>query len=38
MKILVLSKRQYMAKDLLDDRFGRFRESFHSSLRNSDIR
>ena len=26
MKILVLSKRQYMGKDLLDDRFGRFRE------------
>ncbi len=26
MKILVLSKRQYMRKDLLDDRFGRFRE------------
>ncbi|HEY7168764.1 MAG TPA: glycosyltransferase [Candidatus Binatia bacterium] len=26
MKILVLSKRQYMAKDLLDDRFGRFHE------------
>lgn len=26
MKILVLSKRQYMAKDLIDDRFGRFRE------------
>ncbi len=26
MKILVLTKRQYMAKDLLDDRFGRFRE------------
>jgi teichuronic acid biosynthesis glycosyltransferase TuaC len=25
-KILILSKRQYMAKDLLDDRFGRFRE------------
>ncbi len=26
MKILVLTKRQYMAKDLLDDRFGRYRE------------
>lgn len=26
MKILVLSKRQYMLKDLIDDRFGRFRE------------
>ncbi len=26
MHILVLSKRQYMAKDLLDDRYGRFRE------------
>ncbi len=26
MKILVLSKRQYMGKDLLDDRFGRFWE------------
>jgi glycosyltransferase involved in cell wall biosynthesis len=26
MKILVLTKRQYMAMDLLDDRFGRFRE------------
>src|SRR5215471_6677956 len=26
MKILVLSKRQYMGKDLIDDRFGRFRE------------
>lgn len=26
MKILVFSKRQYMGKDLLDDRFGRFRE------------
>src|SRR5215468_7773991 len=26
MKILVLTKRQYMNKDLLDDRFGRFRE------------
>jgi teichuronic acid biosynthesis glycosyltransferase TuaC len=26
MKVLVLTKRQYMAKDLLDDRFGRFRE------------
>jgi teichuronic acid biosynthesis glycosyltransferase TuaC len=25
-KILVITKRQYMAKDLLDDRFGRFRE------------
>jgi teichuronic acid biosynthesis glycosyltransferase TuaC len=25
-RILVLTKRQYMAKDLLDDRFGRFRE------------
>ena len=25
-KILVLTKRQYMNKDLLDDRFGRFRE------------
>jgi len=25
-KILVLTKRQYMGKDLLDDRFGRFRE------------
>jgi glycosyltransferase involved in cell wall biosynthesis len=26
LRILVLSKRQYMRKDLLDDRFGRFRE------------
>ena len=26
MQILVLTKRQYMNKDLLDDRFGRFRE------------
>ena len=26
MKILVLSKRQYMGKDLLEDRFGRFWE------------
>ena len=26
MRILVLSKRMYMGKDLLDDRFGRFRE------------
>ncbi|HYJ17247.1 MAG TPA: glycosyltransferase [Candidatus Limnocylindria bacterium] len=26
MKILVLTKRRYMGKDLLDDRFGRFRE------------
>src|SRR5215204_2354294 len=26
MKILVLTKRQYMGKDMLDDRFGRFRE------------
>jgi teichuronic acid biosynthesis glycosyltransferase TuaC len=26
MKVLVLTKRQYMAKDLLNDRFGRFRE------------
>lgn len=26
MRILVISKRQYMAKDLLDDRYGRFRE------------
>lgn len=26
MNILVLTKRQYMGKDLLDDRFGRFRE------------
>ncbi len=26
MRILVLTKRQYMAQDLLDDRFGRFRE------------
>ncbi len=26
MKILILTKRQYMNKDLLDDRFGRFRE------------
>ena len=26
MRILVLTKRQYMSKDLLDDRFGRFRE------------
>ena len=25
-RILVLSKRQYMGKDLLNDRFGRFRE------------
>jgi teichuronic acid biosynthesis glycosyltransferase TuaC len=25
-RILVLTKRQYMSKDLLDDRFGRFRE------------
>ena len=26
MKLLILAKRQYMGKDLLDDRFGRFRE------------
>jgi glycosyltransferase involved in cell wall biosynthesis len=26
MNILILTKRQYMSKDLLDDRFGRFRE------------
>ncbi len=26
MQILILTKRQYMSKDLLDDRFGRFRE------------
>jgi teichuronic acid biosynthesis glycosyltransferase TuaC len=26
LKILVITKRQYMKKDLLDDRFGRFRE------------
>ena len=26
MRILVLTKRQYMGMDLLDDRFGRFRE------------
>ncbi len=26
MKILVLTKRQYMGKDLIGDRFGRFRE------------
>ena len=26
LQILVLTKRQYMSKDLLDDRFGRFRE------------
>jgi glycosyltransferase involved in cell wall biosynthesis len=26
MRILVLTKRQYMGKDMLDDRFGRFRE------------
>ena len=26
MRILVLTKRQYMGKDLLDDRFGRFWE------------
>jgi teichuronic acid biosynthesis glycosyltransferase TuaC len=26
LRILVLTKRQYMSKDLLDDRFGRFRE------------
>jgi glycosyltransferase involved in cell wall biosynthesis len=26
LKVLVLTKRQYMAKDLLDDRFGRYRE------------
>ena len=26
MRILVLTKRQYMSKDLIDDRFGRFRE------------
>ncbi len=26
MKVLVLTKRQYMGKDLLDDEFGRFRE------------
>ena len=26
MKVLVLTKRQYMGKDLLDERFGRFRE------------
>jgi teichuronic acid biosynthesis glycosyltransferase TuaC len=25
-RVLVLTKRQYMAKDLIDDRFGRFRE------------
>src|ERR1043166_6654554 len=25
-RVLVLTKRQYMAKDLLDDRFGRYRE------------
>ena len=26
MRILVLSKRQYMNKDLIDDLYGRFRE------------
>ena len=26
MRVLVLTKRQYMARDLIDDRFGRFRE------------
>jgi teichuronic acid biosynthesis glycosyltransferase TuaC len=26
MRVLVLSKRQYMSRDLLDDRYGRFRE------------
>ena len=26
LRILVLSKRQYMSKDLIDDRYGRFRE------------
>jgi glycosyltransferase involved in cell wall biosynthesis len=26
MRILILTKRQYMAKDLLDDRYGRYRE------------
>src|ERR1043166_7388133 len=26
MNVLVLTKRQYMGKDLLDERFGRFRE------------
>ena len=26
MRVLVLTKRQYMSKDLIDDRFGRFRE------------
>jgi glycosyltransferase involved in cell wall biosynthesis len=26
LRVLVLSKRQYMARDLLDDRYGRFRE------------
>jgi len=26
LQILVLTKRQYMHKDLIDDRFGRFRE------------
>ena len=26
MRILILTKRQYMGKDLIDDRFGRFRE------------
>ena len=35
MKILVLTKRQYMGKDLLDDRFGRFWELRHQ-FRNSD--
>jgi len=29
MKILVLTKRQYMGKDLLDDRYGRFHEIPH---------
>ncbi len=28
MRILVLTKRQYIGKDLLDDRFGRFGNSF----------
>jgi len=26
MRILVLAKRQYMVKNVIDDRFGRFRE------------
>ena len=26
MRVLVLTKRQYMSKDLITDRFGRFRE------------